>query len=192
MIQDHLAVATAASGTLAELKQVLEADATRLSGHVLEPRLKAFVGALARPLDDQAWLENVAMVVAEGQAPRVWTDDIASRFPLKISELGGALRRTSALLHERLADKVKEGYSTSRMTLTRPDGSESIELLSLTHTEKESINEPFERVIEELTKGGLSRSTACRMLMARLALEHENGDASSATRALAKEDQRYA
>lgn len=192
MIQDHLAVATAASGSLAELKQVLEADATRLAGHVLEPRLKAFVGALARPLDDQAWLENVAMVVSEGQAPRVWTDDIASRFPLKISELGGALRRTSALLHERLADRVKEGYSTSRMTLTRPDGSESIELLSLTHTEKEAINEPFERVIKELVKGGLSRTTACRMLMARLALEHEEGDASNATGTLAKEDQRYA
>jgi hypothetical protein len=192
MIQDHLAVATAASGDLNDLRRALEADATRLSGHVLEPRLKAFVGALARPLDDQAWLENVAMVVSEGQAPRVWTDDVAGRFPLKIAELGGALRRTSALLHERLADRVAEGYSTSRMTLTRPDGSESIELLSLTTTERKSIDEPFERVLEELTKAGLSRTTACRMLMARLALEHEEGDPSIVLRDSAKEDQRYA
>ena len=191
-IQDQLATATAASGTLSELKQVLEADAVRLAGNVLEPRLKAFVGALVRPLDDQAWLENVAMVISEGQAPRVWTDDIAGRFPLKVSELGGALRRTSALLHERLADKVRQGYSTSRMTLTRPDGSESIELLSLTASEKESIDGPFERLIGELSAAGLSKSTACRMLMARLALEHEDGDPGRVTRGLSKEDQRYA
>lgn len=192
MIQDHLATSTAASGNLLELKQVLEADATRLAGHVLEPRLKAFVGALARPLEERAWLENVAMVVSEGQAPRVWTDDVAGRFPLKVSELGGALRRTSALLHERLADRVKQGYSTSRMTLTRPDGSESIELLSLTATEKASVDGPFERMIRDLTESGVSRSAACRMLMARLALEHEAVDPSLVTRALGKEGQQYA
>ena len=190
-IQDHLATATAAGGNLGELKQVLDADATRLAGHVLEPRLKAFVGALMRPLDEQAWLENVAMVVSEGQAPRVWTDDVANRFPLKVVELGGALRRTSALLHERLADRVKQGYSTSRMTLTLPDGTESFELLSLTAAEKESVERPFERVMKELSEGGLSRSTACRMLMARLALEHEVVDQSIETPTLSKEDQRY-
>lgn len=193
MIQDHLATATAASGSLPELKQELEADASRLAGHILEPRLKAFVAALARPLDDQAWLENVAMVVSEGQAPRVWTDDIAGRFPLKVSELGGALRRTSALLHERLAEKVSEGYSSRRMTLTQPDGTESIELLSLTTTEKQAVDGPFERVITDLINGsGLSRSAACRMLMARLAMEHEDGNSGLAERSLGKEDQRYA
>lgn len=191
MIQEHLAIATAAGGSLSELKQVLEADATRLAGHVLEPRLKAFVGALMRPLDDEAWLENVAMVVSEGQAPRVWTDDIANRFPLKVVELGGALRRTSALLHERLADRVTQGYSTSRMTLTLPDGTESFELLSLTTAEKESVDGPFERVINDLTDGGLSRSTACRMLMARLALEHERIEPRVDARSLSKEEQRY-
>lgn len=192
-IQDQLATATAAGGNLGELKQVLDADARRLAGHVLEPRLKAFVGALMRPLDDQAWLENIAMVVSEGQAPRVWTDDIANRFPLKVVELGGALRRTSALLHERLADSVSQGYSTSRMTLTLPDGTESFELLSLTSAEKESVEGPFERVISDLTEVGLSRSTACRMLMARLALEQQGVDtiAESGPRTLSKEDQRY-
>lgn len=193
MIQEHLASATAGSGTISELRLELQADAARLDGHILEPRLKAFVGALSRPLDDQAWLENIAMVVSEGLAPRVWTDDIAGRFPLKVSELGGALRRTSALLHERLAEKVSEGYSTRRMTLTRPDGTESIELLSLTTAEKQSVDAPFERVISDLIDGsGLSRSTACRMLMARLAMEHEHSDSSPAERSLGKEDQRYA
>lgn len=192
MVQEHLAAATAAGGTLSELKSVLEADATRLAGHVLEPRLKAFVGALMRPLNDQAWLENVAMVVSEGQAPRVWTDDIASRFPLRIAELGGALRRTSALLHERLAGKVKQEYSARRMTLTRPDGTESIELLALTAAEKESVDGPFERAIDALTNSGLSRSAACRMLMARLALEREVIEPSIGTKTLSEGKHRYA
>lgn len=190
-IQDDLAAATAAGGNLSELKRVLEADATRLAGHVLEPRLKAFVGALVRRLDDRAWLENVAMVVSEGQAPRVWTDDIANRFHLKVVELGGALRRTSALLHERLADRVKQGYSTSRMTLTLPDGTETFELLSLTTAQKQAVDGPFEQMIKDLTDGGLSRSAACRMLMARLAIEHEVGDERIQTRLMNEEDQRY-
>ncbi|MDY6811962.1 MAG: hypothetical protein SW127_23625, partial [Actinomycetota bacterium] len=191
-IQDQLATATAVSGTLGELREMLDADATRLSGHVLEPRLKAFVGALTRPLADEPWLENVAMVVSEGQAPRVWTDEIASRFPLRVVELGGALRRTSALLHERLADEVKQEYSASRMTLTRPDGTETIELLSLSAAEKRSLDGPFERMIEDLTATGHSRRTACRMLMARLVLEQEDIDSSVEKPGFSKEEQRYA
>jgi len=52
-IQQQLAHATSTGGELAELRQALAADATRLEGHVLEPRLRAFVGALARPLEGQ-------------------------------------------------------------------------------------------------------------------------------------------
>lgn len=179
MIQEQLAHATSSGGQLAELRQALKADATRLEGHVLEPRLKAFVGALARPLDDQLWLENVAMVVSEGQAPRVWNDDVAGRFALRVSELGGSLRRTSALLHDRLAADLSEGYSSSRMTLTRPDGTESIELLALTKQEKTAIDPHFDRLVAALTEDGVSRSAACRMLMARLAAEYEATDAAT-------------
>jgi hypothetical protein len=118
------------------------------------------------------------MVVSEGQAPRVWTDDIAGRFPLRIAELGGALRRTSALLHDRLAANLGEGYTSSRMTLTRPDGTESIELLALTKQEKIAIDPHFDRAMTALMEGGVSRSAACRMLMARLAAEFEATDAA--------------
>jgi hypothetical protein len=172
-IEMHLGHATSTGGSLSEIRHSLASDATRLEGNVLEPRLRAFVGALARPLEDQTWLENLAMVVCEGQAPRVWTDDIAGLFPLRIAELGGALRRTSALLHDRLAANLEQRYSCSRMTLTRPDGTESIELLALTGPEKAAIDPHFARLIDTLTEGGLSRSAACRMLMARLVVEQD-------------------
>lgn len=175
-IRHQLAQATSTSGDLRELRQALSADATRLDGHVLEPRLKAFVGALGRPLDEDEWLENVAMVVCEGQAPRVWTDDVAGLFPLRIAELGGALRRTSALLHDRLAANKTPGYVLSRMTLTRPDGTETIELLTLTEPEKTALDPHFERLLATLMENGVSRAAACRMLMARLAIEHEKAE----------------
>lgn len=191
-IAHQLAHATSTSGQLPDLRTALSGDAVRLDGHVLEPRLKAFVGALARQLDDQAWLENVAMVVSEGQAPRVWTDETAGAFPLRIMQLGGALRRTSALLHERLAANLTSGYSSSRMTLTRPDGSESIELLSLTHEEKTLVDESFEPLLTALMKSaGVSRPTACRMLMARLAVEHEPAGAGAVMEAVEEKGQRH-
>lgn len=191
-IAHQLAQSTSVDGQLPDLRTALSGDAIRLDGHVLEPRLKAFVGALARKLEDQAWLENVAMVVSEGQAPRVWTDETAGAFPLRILQLGGALRRTSALLHERLAENLTPGYSSSRMTLTRPDGSESIELLSLTHHEKAVVDRPFESLLTALmTDAGVSRPTACRMLMARLAVEHEPAGAGVTTEAIDEEGQRY-
>lgn len=191
-VRDQLAHATSTGGSLSEIRQALAADATRLDGHVLEPRLRAFVGSLGRPLDDQAWLENVAMVVCDGQAPRVWTDDIAGRFPLRVAELGGALRRTSALLHDRLAANLKQGYLSSRITLTWPDGTESVELLALTEPERAAIDPHFERIIDALVAGGMSRSAVCRMLMARLAAEHRAADSHSAAFKIGSEDQRHA
>lgn len=189
-VQRQLAHATASRGSLAELKDALAADARRLNGQVLEPRLKAFIGALERPLEDQQWLENVAMVVCDGQAPRVWTDEIASRYPLRVAEMGGALRRTSALLHERLASNVEHGYSVTRMTLTSPDGTEAVQLLSLTEHEKSAITPLFDEFIARLMDGGVPRPTACRMLMARLAEEFEPAE-SAEVREVVGKDKRY-
>ena len=172
-IQQRLAQATSTGGTLTDLRDELARQAASLEGRVLEPRLKAFVGALTRPTDDEAWLENVAMVVAEGHSPRVWTDDIAAHFPLRVAEVGGALRRTLALLYDRLASGSDERFSVSRMTLTRPDGSESIEMLAITEQQKATIDEHFEPFLDRLTELWGSRSAARRMLMARLAAEHE-------------------
>jgi hypothetical protein len=171
-IQHRLAQATSMGGALTDLRDELARQAASLEGRVLEPRLKAFVGALTRPTDDEAWLENVAMVVAEGHSPRVWTDDIAAHFPLKVAEVGGALRRTLALLYDRLASGSDESFSVSRMTLTRPDGSESIEMLAITEQQKAAIDEHFEPFLDRLTELWGSRSAARRMLMARLAAEH--------------------
>ncbi|MEV0946531.1 hypothetical protein [Rhodococcus sp. NPDC049939] len=179
-IESHLKEATAVSGTRSEIRQLLAGQAANLDDRILEPRLRAFVGALARDLDDQAWLENVAMVVSDGHAPRVWTDDIANRFPLRISELGATMRRVQAVLYERLAaDAEPDGFTISRMVLTHPDGTERTEFLSITERQRESLDPHVEPFLEKLGALLGSRTEACRMLMARLAFEET--DTSSAS-----------
>ena len=124
MCASKLAEATSMPADLSELHSRLGSRAVELDGHVLEARLSGFVGALARDLDERAWLENVAMVVSEGQAPRVWTDAIAERFPLRVAEIGGALRRTEALLYDnRARNSDSARFTATRVTLTHPDGS---------------------------------------------------------------------
>jgi S-adenosylmethionine:tRNA-ribosyltransferase-isomerase (queuine synthetase) len=78
------------------------------------------------------------------------------------------------------------------MTLTRPDGTESIELLALTGPEKAAIDPHFARLIDTLAEGGLSRSAACRMLMARLVAEQETTIPGTASRGTKGEDKRHA
>ena len=52
--------------------------------------------------------------------------------------------------------------------------------------------QPFERIIKELSEGGLSRSTACRMLMARLAIGARSRRAKRPTTpTLSREDKQY-
>ncbi len=167
----QLAETTSLPAELADLHPRLHARAVELDGRVLEPRLRAFVGALTRELEPQSWLENVAMVVSEGQAPRVWTDEIAARFPLRVAELGGAMRRTEALLYDRLARDPQQGFQTTRIAFTQPDGTEWNEIVAIADADRAKIDGPFGKLIDGLTQQFGSRAAACRMLMAMLAVE---------------------
>ncbi|MBD0862456.1 hypothetical protein IA539_14715 [Gordonia sp. zg691] len=171
-IAGELGAALAVPGDLEYLHQRLVPRAVELHGRVLEQRLKGFVGALSRDLPPQPWLENVAMVIAEGHAPRVWTDDIAERFPLSVAELGGAMRRTEALLYDsRARSSDRAGFQAARVTLTQADGTEWNELVAITDDDRGLIETEFEDAIDRLTSKFGSRAAACRMLMARLAID---------------------
>lgn len=173
-VLQNLADATSVVGTLPEVHKRLAGQAADLDGRILEPRLKSFISSLSRPLDDQEWLENVAMVVSGGQPPRSWTDEVALSFPLKAAELGGSMRRTQALLYERLAAAAEpDRFTSSRLTLTYPDGREQTHLLAVTERQKQTIDEYLEPLIEKLAPVFGSRAAACRLLLASLAIEDE-------------------
>ena len=138
----------------------------------MERRLNAFVAALAQPLDGDAWIENVAMVVAEGQAPRTWTDELAARFALLIADLGGAFRRVQALLYDRLAVS-DDAYRSRRLTLTKPDGQETSQVLVLSERDRAEVNKHLDPLLEQLAEIFGSRAAACQTLLAHLATDDE-------------------
>ena len=106
------------------------------------------------------------MVVAEGRAPRVWTDELAGRFALQINEVGGALRRTLALFFERQA--TAKGFTARRVTVTNPDGSESSDVLVLTDVERDLLESRVSTVVESLAEDLGSIEAARRSLLAWL------------------------
>jgi hypothetical protein len=183
----QLAEATGVWGERAEIRARLAAQATALHDRVLEPRLNAFVGALGRSLDDDdVWAENVAMVVADGQAPRTWTDELAARFALQIADLGGAFRRVQALLYDRLAVS-DDAYRSRRLTLTRPDGEETSQVLVLSERERTLVSTHLGPLLEELSEIFGSRAAARQTLLAHLATDDEAVDDAGAIESVAKE-----
>lgn len=185
-VRRQLTQATGAWGTSAEVRRKLGAQATTLEGRVLEPRLRAFVAALARPLEGEAWIENVAMVVTDGQAPRTWTDEVASRFALLIADLGGTFRRVQALLYDRLAES-DDSYRSRRLTLTGPEGQETSQVLVLTEHERAEVSRHLEPLLEKLAAIYGSRTAACQTLLAHLATEDEAIAIAGAREMAAKE-----
>ncbi len=168
----QLAESAGVWGEPTKIRTRLVAQATALEGRVLERRLNAFVAALAQPLDGDAWIENVAMVVAEGQAPRTWTDELAARFALLIADLGGAFRRVQALLYDRLAVS-DDAYRSRRLTLTKPDGQETSQVLVLSERDRAEVNKHLDPLLEQLAEIFGSRAAACQTLLAHLATDDE-------------------
>jgi hypothetical protein len=186
-VWNQLAEATGVWGERAEVRTRLAAQATALQGRVLEPRLNAFIGALARLVDDDdAWAENVAMVVADGQAPRTWTDELAARFALFVADLGGAFRRVQALLYDRLAVS-DDTYGSRRLTLTRPDGRETSQVLVLSERHRAVVSDRLDPLLEELSEIFGSRAAACQSVLAHLAMGEEAISDADATEQTAKE-----
>ena len=162
------------AGTTAELRAKLAGQAINLEGRILEPRLNAFVAALIREhLQDEAWVENVAMVVAEGVPPRSWADEDRTRFLRNLDELGGQLRRTQALLYENLSWDG-EGFETRRITITAPDGDEMSDVVALRLSEVEELRKTMAPVISGIASRYGSRQNALRTLMALLAVEADS------------------
>jgi hypothetical protein len=170
-VLEDLSEFTGSPRGLDEARQALSGRVADLVGRVVDPKLKAFLVALGRTeLDGREWLENVAMVVADGVPPRNWTDEKAVRYRLNVAELGGALRRVQALLYEHLASGGDE-FDAYRVTVTRADGHEQSQVVWIGEREREEITGVLEGALEDATARLGSASAARDLLMALLADE---------------------
>jgi hypothetical protein len=105
----------------------LAARTSVLVGQALNPTVRSFLNTASDVgLDDDDWLEAIAMSVSD-RPPSNWTDDDVSRFE---SALGGtidAFRRLEALYYDTL-ETAGEGFEAARITRTEPDGTEQAEV----------------------------------------------------------------
>ena len=171
-VANSLRNATSTRGDLSQIRKLVTAQCTNLAGRVLDNRLQALIFAATRETgSDAEWLENVAMVVAGGKNPRTWTDEQELGFALPMEDLGGALRRTSALLFEHLARNSEGSFEARRVTVTAPDGSEVVSVVSLPTEQQEVVAKAAENLTQQLADAlNLSMDQACQTLLAWLAV----------------------
>lgn len=171
VIRKSIAEATSTNGELASMRKQLQGQATNLEGRVLDKSLHSFVVAIQRDeLSNQEWLENLAMVTLDGTPARSWNDEDINLFAVKIYEMGGALKRLQALLYDRLS-KNETPFEAIRITLTHPDGSEKVDVVSISEQEKIQITGVMNSVTEQLESMFGSSSAGKSALLAWLTSE---------------------
>jgi hypothetical protein len=156
----------------------LRERAAMLEGKVLDPRLRSFTNALATDFSDDldGWTELVAMNVTQA-TPTTWTDEDHERFLANLAELTGTFRRLEAINYDRLAE-TGESADAVRITLTRPDGSETAQLVWLDATARAAVDQHGGVAVEALASILGSQARARESLIAWAAgldrAEHES------------------
>jgi hypothetical protein len=176
VIRKSIAEATSTNGELALMRKQLQGQATNLEGRVLDKSLHSFVVAIQRDeLSNQEWLENLAMVTLNGSPARSWNEEDINLFTVKIYEMGGALKRLQALLYDRLS-KNETAFQAIRVTLTHPDGSEEVDVVSISEQEKIQISGLMGVATEQLESMFGSSSAGKSALLAWLISEETSNE----------------
>ena len=143
-------------------------QAASLAGEVLDPGVRAFVLTLANDQveADEDWAKAVATVVAQ-KAPAEWTDEDHRRFRRELPEQVAAFQRLVALHAERRAHGGGP-FEAHRVTVTRPDGTEHIQLVSIDENHRSQVEQVLNETLDQLESTIGSRGRARRSLLALL------------------------
>ena len=143
-------------------------QAAALENEVLNPTIRAFVLTLANDAvdTDTDWIKAVATVVAK-KAPTEWTDDDLRRFRRELPQQVAAFHRLVALHAEHRADGGGS-FNALRVTITCPDGSEHIRLVSIDQDQRHHVERTLDAILEELTEIMGSSHRAHKTLLALL------------------------
>jgi hypothetical protein len=171
-----------------EAREALRERSREIESKVIDPHVARLIVALCAEIPDhKGWLQYAAQNVA-GRPPEAWTDDDRHQFVTVAKDVSAAFCRVEALNADlRLRGS---GFDAVRVTLTRPDGSESIKLVWVDDARRKSIADLVEdavaRVAQRTSSGVLTTKAtehARELLLAALAeleLEAET-DAETAT-----------
>jgi hypothetical protein len=140
-----------------ELRDWFREPASRISGISFEPNLKALAFATARTdLDDEQWIEHVALVIASGKVPKAWDDAQVELFKLSANKFIGSFKRVSSLID----DRNSGGNQTRLVTVTMSDGSEIESRISESRISNKDIELVASNLLDLLKKNGLTKSEA--------------------------------
>ncbi|MGO7532764.1 hypothetical protein [Rhizobium leguminosarum] len=158
-----LGAALDADETLGSQRVELLRRSERLKSALAEPELKSFVMRLADAgLDDQAWLESIASLVAR-KPPERWVDNDEVEFNHRLHLLSRRFRHVEAA---RFSDQT-ESTNSYRLVVTAADGHEVEQVYRLSKDETDKIAAIEEELRGFLqTNGKLGRVAAARALLA--------------------------
>jgi hypothetical protein len=134
-----------------KLREDLRVRASYIGGQSLERRLTSFAQAAAdESKSDRQWLEALVMIVAD-KPSESWTDEDATGFEIKLSDIARRFKNLEALQKEVAAKG--EGFDARRITVTRPDGEETHRMVWV---ERESEGK-IEALVEEILQNSILR-----------------------------------
>jgi len=180
-LEDDLARAT---GTpVAGLREQLRARAMPLKDRVIEPSLRAFVhGLIDDQLDEQEWIEHLAMAVAS-KAMTTWTDTDRSTFHQRLSQLGAAFRRIEDLHYDQSCPPG-EGFEAIRVTVTRPDGTDVPRVVWVDDGAREAVDGILSEMLADVTAqlGPRGAEMALALLSEHVLLNREHAEGRAVKR----------
>ena len=143
-------------------------QAAALEGQVLDPEVRAFVLTLANDAaeTDHDWIRAIATVVAK-KAPSEWSDEDVTRFRHELAPRVAAFRRLVALHAEHRADGGG-AFDALRVTLTRSDGREHVDVVEIGEHERPDAEKALDAALAEMKDIARSSRRANRVLLALL------------------------
>ncbi len=131
-----------------KFREDLRVRATYLSGQVIEQRLRRFILALTNEDEEtRIWLETLLMTIAD-KPPRVWTDTDVIIFETKLGDLARRFRHVEAIQRE-FARDVGKGFDVRRVTVTKPDGSETNRIVWIDREERHKIDKIAKSILRD-------------------------------------------
>jgi hypothetical protein len=145
----QVAIGQALNSMDSSLRGDVAPRAARLKDQILDPKLRAFVLALAdQELEqDRDWLQRVGLSLL-GRAPSEWIDVDVQRFHVALKELAPAFRRLEALHFNHQCDG-QAGFKAVRVGITTSDGADYQQVISVPDAQAQALQSFVQRLLHD-------------------------------------------
>ncbi len=155
-VGDLLYAGFAVEGPRSALREDLRSRSRRLLKQVIEPKMRSFLATAAdENLDDEDWLEAIAMTLA-AKPPSAWSDRDTDLFEALAAERAQWFLRLELLWHEMHAAQGG-GFDARRVTITAPDGQERAALVAADSQTHNLVDDVLSTALAELERRAVSR-----------------------------------